>query len=582
MTQNKLDIAQLRQMTLRLVLGIIWLQVPVIGIASWSADGPWVNFLASSFVIALLAQLVTAFDKQGLQSRFVSSICLMISISLLVGAMNGHKWQVDLHMSYFAAAAILVGFCDWRVIIAGAASVALHHLILNFILPDLIYPGGSDFGRLLVHAGILVAETAALVWISYMIERMFDKISAEVALATEAKLAGERSNAAAISAAAEASALQQLREEERNRLALEDGIILNSLAFAIKQLSNGDLTYKIENALPEKAEPLRLDFNGLSETILSMIRSINEASTHIKANTDGISAAVHDLSRRTEQQAANIEETAAAVHHVTETVSAMAANSCEAAKVAVTTRTAAEASGDVVKQAIDAMAGIKTSSDQITQIIGVIDAIAFQTNLLALNAGVEAARVGEAGRGFAVVASEVRALAQRSVEAAKEIKILISASRAQVDGGVALVDQTGAALRDIIAKIAVMDTLVKGISASSRDQAASLTEINTAIGELDRAVQQNASMAEETTAATQTLKNNTDDLTVLVGRFQIGEHGLQSKVTSIRPASSEQLKTKSKLITPHRAKAPRAAPLPAKTNAAPKMELAAADDWEEF
>jgi methyl-accepting chemotaxis protein len=168
------------------------------------------------------------------------------------------------------------------------------------------------------------------------------------------------------------------------------------------------------------------------------------------------------------------------------------------------------------------MGKIKDSSQQITNIIGVIDEIAFQTNLLALNAGVEAARAGDAGRGFAVVASEVRALAQRSAEAAKEIKALISASTTQVESGVMLVDKTGTALGEIIERIAVMDGLVREISASSKEQATGLAEINTAVGQMDQVVQQNAAMVEESTAAAFALKNETQDLTEMVGRFQIG------------------------------------------------------------
>jgi methyl-accepting chemotaxis protein len=189
------------------------------------------------------------------------------------------------------------------------------------------------------------------------------------------------------------------------------------------------------------------------------------------------------------------------------------------------TRDAAESSGLIVQQAVEAMGKIKDSSQRITNIIGVIDEIAFQTNLLALNAGVEAARAGDAGRGFAVVASEVRALAQRSAEAAKEIKTLISASTVQVESGVGLVDRTGIALRGIIEKIASMDALVREISTSSKEQATGLAEINTAVTQMDQVVQQNAAMVEESTAAAHALKAETQDLSAMVGRFAIGGEG---------------------------------------------------------
>jgi methyl-accepting chemotaxis protein len=267
----------------------------------------------------------------------------------------------------------------------------------------------------------------------------------------------------------------------------------------------------------------------------------------------------------------------------------MAANASEAAKVVEITRGAAETSGMIVKQAVAAMGGIKTSSSQITQIIGVIDEIAFQTNLLALNAGVEAARAGEAGRGFAVVASEVRALAQRSADAAKEIKALISASTTQVDGGVELVDRTGLALQEIIQKVSNIDQLVKEISASSKDQAVSLAEINTAVGELDKAVQQNAAMAEETTAAAQTLKKDTNELTGMVGRFQTGMDGAKDSAAPHKFVAGAKAKS-----LPARRMAPKPplvrpalrtevkAPLKNVGNLALKSEPVAADDWQEF
>jgi methyl-accepting chemotaxis protein len=173
--------------------------------------------------------------------------------------------------------------------------------------------------------------------------------------------------------------------------------------------------------------------------------------------------------------------------------------------------------GGVVRQAISAMSGIEQSSRQIGQIIGVIDEIAFQTNLLALNAGVEAARAGDAGRGFVVVASEVRALAQRSAEAAKEIKSLISTSRSQVEQGVDLVAETGKALERIFAQVAEIDAIVSEIATSAQDQASGLQEVNTDVNQMDQVTQQNAAMVEESTAASHTLSLETEELTLLIG-----------------------------------------------------------------
>ena len=188
-------------------------------------------------------------------------------------------------------------------------------------------------------------------------------------------------------------------------------------------------------------------------------------------------------------------------------------------------RGGAEASGVVVADAITAMGKIEASATQISQIVGVIDEIAFQTNLLALNAGVEAARAGEAGRGFAVVASEVRALAQRSAEAAKEIKALISASTAQVSSGVDLVGKTGQALQRIVGEVGKITELVTEIAASAQEQAVGLAQVNTAINEMDQMTQQNAAMVEQSTAASHALAHQAGELDALMDEFEIGEAG---------------------------------------------------------
>jgi methyl-accepting chemotaxis protein len=334
------------------------------------------------------------------------------------------------------------------------------------------------------------------------------------------KLKASEAEAARQSHAADAE--RKINEAARAEIQREQDVVVTSLAAGLDHLSKGDLTRQLNRAFSTGYEKLRADFNATAASLRDAMRTIAAAATGISSGSDQIANASDDLSRRTEQQAASLEETAAALNVITDTVNKTATGAGEAAKVVAATRTSAETSGQIVQQAVDAMGKIKESSNQITQIIGVIDEIAFQTNLLALNAGVEAARAGDAGRGFAVVASEVRALAQRSAEAAKEIKALISASTVQVESGVALVDRTGSALRDIIEKVATMDMLVREISASSKEQATGLAEINTAVGQMDQVVQQNAAMVEESTAAAFALKTETQDLTAMVGRFQIG------------------------------------------------------------
>ncbi len=297
---------------------------------------------------------------------------------------------------------------------------------------------------------------------------------------------------------------------------------VEQVAAGLEQLAKNNLRYRLDTPIDPTFEKVRNDFNTAMTLLDETMSSVSDSTTSVGGGADEIASASNDLSRRTEQQAASLEETAAALDEITATVKRSADGAKQASAAASTARTDAQRSGEVVREAVAAMGEIEQSSAQITQIIGVIDEIAFQTNLLALNAGVEAARAGDAGRGFAVVASEVRALAQRSAEAAKEIKSLIATSSAQVERGVKLVGDTGHALTNIVGKVAEIDGLISEIAQSSQEQATGLTEVNTAVNQMDQVTQQNAAMVEEATAATHSLKAETAELSRLIGQFTIG------------------------------------------------------------
>ena len=329
---------------------------------------------------------------------------------------------------------------------------------------------------------------------------------------------------------AEAAAQRVQMEEERQRheaaaarAAAEQAIVVEALATGLENLANGDLTYRITEDFAPAYKKLRDDFHAAIEHLRDAMKVIVVNAQGIRTSAEEMSQASDDLSRRTEQQAASLEETAAALDEITATVRKTADGATHAIQVVTTAKADAERSGAVTRGAIAAMGEIESSARQITQIIGVIDEIAFQTNLLALNAGVEAARAGDAGRGFAVVASEVRSLALRSAEAAKEIKGLISLSAAQVTSGVALVGQTGEALEGIAAKVGQIDGVVAEIATAAREQATALNEVNSAINLMDQVTQQNAAMVEESTAASHALATEADELGRLVSRFRVGE-----------------------------------------------------------
>jgi methyl-accepting chemotaxis protein len=312
-------------------------------------------------------------------------------------------------------------------------------------------------------------------------------------------------------------------EARRAREAAEDRATIEALGRGLHALSAGDLTHRISEPLAPKSEQLKEDFNASIAKLETVISGVRNAVMTISGGAREISVASDDLARRTEQQAASLEETAAALEEITATVNKTAEGAGHARTAVSGAKTDAENGGQIAERAVVAMTEIEQSSQQITQIIGVIDEIAFQTNLLALNAGVEAARAGEAGRGFAVVAQEVRALAQRSADAAKEIKSLINLSTNQVTVGVDLVGQTGKALESIVAQVLDVSTIVREIAASAQEQASGLQQVNVAVNQMDQVTQQNAAMVEESTAASHGLATEADELARLMSQFKVSE-----------------------------------------------------------
>lgn len=314
-------------------------------------------------------------------------------------------------------------------------------------------------------------------------------------------------------------AAQAARREEQDA----QKRIVDRLSLGLGQLSRGDLTQKITERFAGDYDQLRQDFNHTVDRLNAALSSLRNRADEIRSRADDMSSAADDLSRRTESQAATLEETAAALDEMTASVRSAAAGAKEVASVVSDARHDADESRPVVESAVQAMHAIANSSEEISKIIGVIDDIAFQTNLLALNAGVEAARAGEAGRGFAVVASEVRALAQRSSDAAKQIKGLIGQSTHQVQDGVDLVGKAGDVLTKIAGHISHISNLIGNIASGAEEQSTGLGEINIGVTQLDKVTQQNAAMVEQATANSHALKGDARDLAELVQGFSLAE-----------------------------------------------------------
>jgi methyl-accepting chemotaxis protein len=333
---------------------------------------------------------------------------------------------------------------------------------------------------------------------------------------------------------AETEKQRQLTEEERSRnaemqarAAAEQAQVVRALAEGLKKLSEGDLTFRLDEGFTDAYLQIKNDFNATMDHLQETMGAIAASMREVTSAAAEISASTTDLSQRTEEQAASLEETSASMEEMAATVKKNAENAKEANQFAASTREIAGRGGEVVSAAVASMAKIEQSSRKISDIIGVIDEIAFQTNLLALNAAVEAARAGEAGRGFAVVAAEVRSLAQRSSQAAKDIKDLINNSSGQVQEGVELVNRAGAALTEIVESIKKVADIVSEIASASAEQSTGIDQINTALSQMDEVTQQNSALVEENAASVKTLEQQAKAMEEQVSFFHIGNTAIE-------------------------------------------------------
>lgn len=502
-------------------IGFLWAHVPVMGAIGLAGGRDWAVAMALAAAFALVATLAWRRAPAGPAMQYAATTALALDAGLIVHQLTGHPWQIDAHMYFFAAFAVTSIFFNWRCVVLFAGLVAAHHLLLNILVPASVFPGGGDLGRVLLHGAVIVMQAIALIWMTSTIAAALEALSrarehAETALA----------DASAQQRAAEAHAAEAAAQ--RSRQAAIEARVTDDLGKALARLGNGDLGARIDSPpndpFPEGYAGLRSTFNGFAENLAGTIGSVRGGAEAVRIAAGEIAQVARDLGARSETQAATLEQSAAALDQLTASVRSAAASAAEVDAAVAENRQEAEASGTVVRDAVEAMKRIEESAGQITRIIGAIDEIAFQTNLLALNAGVEAARAGEAGRGFAVVASEVRSLAHRASEQATEIKALIAESSRHVQTGSALVHRTGETLEGILSRMADVSGRVSEIAAAAAEQATGLQEINSGVTQLDQVTQQNAAVVEEASAASEALRGEAEKLAAALEGFSATDH----------------------------------------------------------
>ena len=496
-------IDELRNRAVIYAVGFLWLMVPLIG-ALGRVLGT--GGIAESGLLAMVALLVAVEWRRtggGLATQMAASAGLAVAVMTIVYLLRGHPWQADSHMIFFAAFALTAVFCDWRPIVTYAVVIAVHHLVLNFMLTAAVFPGDASLGRVLLHAVVLAVEAVPLLWLATVLARLFNH-SAGLVTAADAALA-----------VAETQSCAQTAERQ------EMSGVVDKVEGAMARLAEGDLTVTLGQAdLPPRYQGVAETFNANVTALSLMIADVEHGAKRLLQSPEALAEAAWQAADRAGQQLDSIAESSRAMNQLADGVQATTALAAAADAMMAANQRDAQAGGAVLEQAVAAMQRIEESSHQISRISAVMEDIAFQTNLLALNAGVEAARAGELGRGFAVVASEVRELSQRAGDATKDIRTLVSDSRKNVARGAELVGKTSESLGALIKGAGATATIVTEIASKMREQTVGLNALSANTTVIEKTAQSGSQMAQHSSAMGRRLNDDASAMIQAVATFR--------------------------------------------------------------
>jgi methyl-accepting chemotaxis protein len=468
------DLSALRETTSRTLIAVLWLHVPIAITIGMARGTDWLLPTVLNAALAGAATLSWRAAGSVLSTSLIVAVALMGGVSVFTFELSGHPWQIDMHMYFFAALACLVAYCDFRPIIAGTVAVALHHLVLNFVIPAAVFPGGADLGRVILHAVILVLEAGVLVWVAHQLAQLF---------ATQKTAEIEAANAALARAEAE-------RIESEHRAKLERGTAMLGIASEFERSVS-----HIVDAVGVAAGELLSVSSLISNSSAEATRQASEAA------------------RASTQASRNVETVTSSVEDLTASISGIAQQAARSAQVASKAAADAHRTNTVVE-------GLASGTQKIGEVVTLIQNIASQTNLLALNATIEAARAGEHGRGFAVVAGEVKALANQTAQATEEIST-------QIQGIQNVTSEAVAAIQAIGGTIAEINEISTAIAAAVEQQ-------GTATSAISLNVQQAASGANEVNNNIVGLARTSSDAGVAASKLLEAANGLSSQAEQLK------------------------------------------------